>query len=87
MEKKCLSENPDIIMYGGELDGITYSYAAAEEAHIPKITNGYYMFKDRHSESKDLADDSELLNRYSYNFSIAVYDSDADRVYFFDFDT
>ena len=66
---------------------IYQSYMLAEEAYMPAIDNGYYMFKDRHSESKDSRDDSELFDRNSYNFSIAIYDCDTDKMYYFEFDT
>ncbi len=82
-----LSENLNLIMYGGEKDGTEYLYNLAGEAHMPKITNGYYVFCDRSKESKDPADDSELFKRYSYNFSIAMYDCDTDKMYYFEFDT
>ena len=85
--KLPLPENLNLIMYGGEKDGVTYGYELAEEAHMPAIDNGYYMFEDRHSESKDSRDDSELFDRYSFNFSIAIYDCDTDKLYYFEFDT
>ncbi|MBQ6293943.1 MAG: hypothetical protein IJK77_08835 [Lachnospiraceae bacterium] len=80
-----LSENLDLIMYGGERDNVIYGYELAEEAHWPKIEHGYYKFKDEQSD--DPADDSGLFDRYSYNFEIAVYDTDTDFFYFFKFDT
>lgn len=86
-KKLPLSENLNLLMYGGEKYGINYVYELAEEAHMPKIENGYYIFEDRHSESKDSADDSGIFGRYSYNFSIAVYDSDIDKLHYFEFDT
>ncbi|MBO7208118.1 MAG: hypothetical protein J6V58_00095 [Clostridia bacterium] len=73
--KLPLSENLNNIMYGNSL---------TEEAHLPTIENGYYMFKDRQTDSTD---DSELFDEASYNFSIAIYDSDTDKMYYFDFDT
>ena len=85
--KLPLSENLNLIMYGGEKDGVAYGYELAEEAHMPQIENGCYMFEDRHSESKESRDDSDLFDRYSFNFSIAVYDSDTDKMYYFEFDT
>ena len=85
--KLPLSENLNLIMYGGEKDGVTYGYELAKEAHIPKIENGYYIFEDRSSESTDSADDTELFDRYSFNFSIAIYDSDTNKMYYFEFDT
>ncbi len=85
--KLPLSENLNLIMNGGNKDGVTYGYELAEEAHIPKIENGYYKFEDRSSESTDSSDDTELFDRGSFNFSIAIYDSDTNKMYYFEFDT
>lgn len=82
-----LSENLNLIMYGGEKNGMTYGYDLSEEAHMPAIENGYYRFEDRHSEANDAYDDSGLFSRASYNFSLAVYDRDTNRLYYFEFDT
>ncbi len=38
--------------------------------------NGYYYFRDRHSDATDPYDPSEVMNRYSFNYTLAVYDSD-----------
>ena len=86
-EELPLSENLYIIMFGGEKDGINYGHHLAEEAHLPMIENGVYKFVDRHSESTDESDDSQLLDRSSYNFSLAVYDLDTDTLYYFEYDT
>ncbi len=85
--KLPLSENLNLIMYGGEREGVTYNYNLAEKAKIPEVENGYYCFLDRHSTSKDNRDDSELFHRNSFNFSLAVYDSAIDMMYYFEFDT
>ena len=83
-----LSETLHIVMYGGEKDGINYGYNFAEEAHWPTIENGVYKFVDRYNGYlKDRSDDSEMLDRYSVNFSIAVYDLDSDILYYFEMDT
>ena len=82
-----LTENLGLIMYGGEKDGVSYGYNLAEDAHMPIIENGYYIFRDRHSESVDNEDDSQLFDRNSYNFSIALYDCNTDRMYYFVYDT
>ena len=39
-----LSENLNLIMYGGVRNGMSYGYELAEEAHWPKIEHGYYKF-------------------------------------------
>lgn len=54
---------------------------------VPKIENGYYCFVDRHSQSKDKKDDSPLLNRYSINCSLAIYDTDTNLLYYLELDT
>ena len=82
-----LTENLQLIMYGGEKNGVSYCYNLAEEAHWPIIINGVYKFVDRHSEAIDKSDDTNLFNRYSYNFSVAVYDLDTNTLYYFEFDT
>ena len=78
-----LSENMQTILYGSE----NRSSLLAEETNIPEITNGYYYFCDRHSESTDASDDTELFHRASYNFTLMIYDSDTDRLYYVEFDT
>jgi len=82
-----LTENLQIVMYGGVKDRVSYAYGFSEEAHWPNISNGVYKFVDRHSDSTDESDDTELLNRFSFNFSMAVYDLDTDTLYYFEIDT
>ncbi len=55
--------------------------------NIPKFTSGYYYFKDRHSESKNKYDDSEINNRASYNFTLALLNKENGRVYVYELDT
>ena len=85
-----LTENLQRIMNmtcSGVEDGVYYSKTLTEIAHWPIIENGVYKFIDRHSDAIDESDDTDLFNRYSYNFSIAVYDLDTDILYYFEFDT
>ena len=85
-----LTENLQRVMdmtCSGTEDGVYYSKALAEIAHWPIIENGVYKFIDRHADAIDESDDTDLCNRYSYNFSIAVYDLDANMLYYFEFDT
>ena len=82
--KLPLSENLESVMYGG----LTYNgLSLAETARIPKVENGRYMFKDRFPKSKNRKDDTNLMGRGAYNFSIAIYDCDTDKMYYFEFDT
>lgn len=81
-----LSEPLRLMMYGGEKDGVVYGYLG-EKNLLPEIENGFYRFEDRHDQSRDPADDTSLLSRASFNFSLAVYDADTDRLYYFEMDT
>ena len=49
---------------------------------VPKITNGYYLLIDRQEETT-----TPLLSRPSLNFTLAVYDSDKDTLYYCKMDT
>ena len=81
-----LSENLRLMVYGGEKAGMRYSYLE-KEVSIPQMEEGWYYFVDRHRESTDSSDDTNLLSRFSFNFSLAVYDAATDRLYYLEFDT
>lgn len=81
-----LTENLQYAMYGGEIDGVPYG-GFAEDANWPIIENGVYKFVDRHYESVNESDDTDLLNRYSFNFSVAAYDLDTNILYYYELDT
>lgn len=82
-----LSENLSLMFYGGERDGMYYDFDLAAQANMPEVEHGFYCFQDRHSKSTDSSRDAEIFDRGSYNFSLAVYDSDTDRLYYFELDT
>ena len=86
-EKLPLSVNLGFAVYGGEKDGIGYGPLLAETVDIPQIEHGYFCFTDRQSEGADNHSDAELFNRYSYNFTLAIYDTDTDRMYYWELDT
>lgn len=80
-----LTENLKIIIYGISDEERDWGPRVAGE--IPEIRNGYYYFEDRHSESMDKYDDSEIFDRSSYNYTIAVYDADKMILYYCEEDT
>ncbi len=57
------------------------------EGLIPEVENGCYFFLDQHSESEDPWDDSLVLERYSRNFTLAIYDEDTNILYYVEEDT
>ena len=85
--KLPLSENLDLIMYGGKKEGMDYAYNLAELLDMPSIENGYWFFDNRHSNSISPKEDSNLFNQSSFNFTIAVYDIDTQTLYYLEFDT
>ena len=58
-----------------------------DNMELDKIEKGYYLFIDRHSDSFDKYDETEINNRSSYNFSLAIYNSDLKEMYFYEMDT
>jgi hypothetical protein len=58
-----------------------------EKYLIPKLESGYYYFFDRHDLANDINDDSELNNRSSWNFSVAIYDFEENIIYYYELDT
>lgn len=49
---------------------------------VPEVQNGYYQLIDRHSDTK-----TDILNRASFNFTVALYDTDSNTLYFCKLDT
>ena len=82
-----MSPNLNLLMYGGEKDGVVYGYELGNLAGIPMINNGVYKFIDRHPEATDSSDDTNVLSRGSFNFSLLIYDYSASRLYFVEYDT
>lgn len=85
-----LSENIEALVYGIEEGTSSIGPFLTDESGdpiIPDIQNGYYYFYDRHSESKEPLSDEDVLSRASFNFTLAVYDSDDHILYYVEFDT
>ncbi len=72
-----------------DLFKVTYSLALGEDGEplFPEVGQGYYYFRDRHSQSRDPADDSGLFGRGSWNFTLAIYDSQTGTLYYYELDT
>lgn len=88
------SQPISIALYGGYMDrgGTNYYHGSlfnteSGEPIVPQISNGFYLFYDRHSESTDPSNDSRLHYRGSWNFDLAVYDADTRTLYYLVLDT
>lgn len=64
-------------------------YSIDEEMNIPEVNNGYWFLLDRHSKAKDKYNVEDLFdeNRHSYNFTVAVFDTDVNILYIYELDT
>lgn len=85
-KKLPLRENINNIVYGNN----GYSpFITDEDGNklIPPIKNGYYYFYNTSEDAKDKTDDTYLKNAYSYNFIIAIFDTDTNMLYYAKLDT
>ena len=85
-----LTENLTALVYGLHTETSSIGPMIHKEDNAPvvsEIENGYYYFKDRHYESSDPKDDTSVLGRASYNFTIAIYDTDTQKLYYLELDT
>lgn len=60
-----------------------------EEMSMPIIENGYWFYLDRHSDADNKYDENERYEekRASRNYSVAVFDSDENILYYYELDT
>ena len=73
------------LLYGLETPEMTFGPYINQD--IPKISNGYYFFYDRHTDSVNPFDASYALERNSFNFTAAIYDADTNTLYYIELDT
>ena len=86
-----LPQELEIAVWGGELetDGTPISWRPlkAEDApDVPPVEHGWYWFYDFNNPDSP-GDPSGLFGRYSFNFILAIYDSDQGRLYYLKMDT
>ncbi|MCC3866888.1 hypothetical protein [Terrisporobacter mayombei] len=56
--------------------------------HIPRdIKNGIYYFRDRYAENYPEEADIDINERWSYNFTVAIFDLDKNKLYICELDT
>lgn len=51
-------------------------------ALVPEVKNGYYLLIDRHTDKE-----TDILSRASFNFTVGLYDTDTDTLYYCELDT
>ncbi len=85
------TDNLDKATYGRDY-GTSYVESLVRDDYgeplFPRTKNGYYFFRDfNNDEGQDTSDDSNLFNRHSYNFTVALFDADTNKIYYFMIDT
>lgn len=58
-----------------------------EGIKIPNINDGYWFFLDRSSKAMEKYDYHEIFDRYSFNYTIAIFDINTDTLYIYSLDT
>lgn len=85
-----LSDNLTTVVYGKSDEQTSIGPFLTDGSGQPllsQIEHGYFYFNDRHSESKDPQNDSQLIGRSSFNFTLAIYDTDTKTLHFCELDT
>ncbi len=76
-----MDETTQILAYGYD-DGTTSIGPYLGEVELPVVRRGYYCLIDRSSETQ-----TDLLDRNSFNFTLGIYDSDTNMLYYCKVDT
>ncbi len=91
-----LNKTVEALVYGtfSEINGVStqigpYLTDQNGNALAPEIHNGYYFFRDRHYDNEYTGSQgvSGVLGRGSFNFTVALYDSDKNMLYYYKLDT
>ena len=82
-----MSQNLNLVLYGGTRDGVYYVYNLASKAGFPKVENGYWFFYDEQGQGEDCYYDKNLFERGSFNIKCAIFDTDTQTLYYLEFDT
>ena len=76
--KLPLTEDLELVMYGGTKEGTEYNFNFSNKTGLPQIKQGYWILKNAHKG---------ILNENSFNFTLAIYDTEQNLLYLFKIDT
>lgn len=71
----------------GDAESLAYLHDCEQRTLAPYLENGYWFFEDRQAETEEEKYDTDVLKRYSLNFTLALYDPVMERLYILDMDT
>ncbi len=78
-----MNEAERLLAYGPVVEGLL----PEAENLLPDVEEGWYRLIDRHHLAGDEADAERMMERYSYNFTLGVYDAAWKRLYYVELDT
>lgn len=82
-----MEKDLSLLVFGGKDGDMTYGYGSDKMKPAQDIKNGVYFFRDRYVEQYKNDVSSGLLKRFSYNYSIGIYDKDNRILYVYELDT
>ena len=90
-KKLPLSDNLEALVYGRNDGGLIVGPFLTDEEDgntlFPFIKNGYYFFEDKEPKDENTQNGPGFLNRRAFNFVIAIYDIDSQKLYYSEFDS
>ena len=78
-----MNEAERLLAYGPVVEGLL----PEAENLLPDVEEGWYRLIDRQIPAGEEADAERMMERYSYNFTLGVYDAARKRLYYVEIDT
>lgn len=87
-EATPLPQEIKLVLYGGEIspDNV-YQSDLAKQNNMPEISAGYWLFIDRKDGKKKITAGKEWLSDYSSNYTVGLYDTKTNSLYYFESDS
>ncbi|MDO5564902.1 MAG: hypothetical protein Q4F88_06715 [Eubacteriales bacterium] len=74
-----LSDDINILLYGGYKNGINYQYNLGQKIGIPIVENGFWCIVPK--------DIDNILLQYSFDFTLSIFDTDTNILYYYKINT
>lgn len=80
------TENLNVMLYGGEIDGVSYDYKLAKRVGLDEIEDGYWYFYNLQNGAMYAHSDETLLDQSSFEIICAIYDTDERVLHYIKYD-
>jgi hypothetical protein len=83
-----LPKNIRLVLYGGEMGNNSYYVSdLAQKNKLPEISEGYWLFMNRKDGKKKITAGEELFSDFSANYTVGLYDTKTNSLYYFESDS